>query len=188
MTVPPEMPPERTTERRTFFDPRFVRGEKRRSYRLAFILFWSIIMYFFFSQYVISFGVVRETSMLPTLPEGGTYLVNKYIYYFTRPQRGDIVVLRRGAHTSELVKRVIGLEGETVLIRGGHVYIDGRRLEEPYVPGGTYPDFGPRRIEKDAYFILGDNREESEDSRHFGPVPFRNIEGKIKPGVFFPFY
>ena len=184
MTVPSE----RKKERRTFFDPRFVRGEQRRSYRLAFILFWSILMYFFFSHYVISIGIVRETSMVPTLPEGGTYLVNKYVYYFTRPQREDIVVLRRDAHTSELVKRVIGLEGETVVVRGGHVYINGRRLEEPYALGDTYPDFGPHGIEKDTYFILGDNREESEDSRHFGPVPFRNIEGKIKPGMLFPFY
>jgi signal peptidase I len=115
-------------------------------------------------------------------------LVNKYIYYFTRPKRGDIVVLRRNAHTPELLKRVIGLEGETLLIKDGHVYIDGRRLDEPYALDDTYPDFGPYAIERDSYFILGDNRKVSKDSRHFGTVPFQNIEGKIKPGSFFPLY
>ena len=145
-------------------------------------------MYLFFTHYVISVGIIRETSMVPTAPEGAYYLVNNYIYYFTRPKRRDIVILRRNVHGLEIVKRVIGLEGETLLIRGGYVYIDGRRLKEPYALGGTYPDFGPYRIAKDTYFLLGDNREESEDSRHFGAIPFRNIQGKIEPGVFFPFY
>ncbi len=173
---------------RAFFNSRFVKGEKRRSYRLAFILFWSILMYLFFSHFVISVGIIRETSMVPTVPEDGYYLVNRYIYYVTRPKRGDIVVLRRNARTPEILKRVVGLEGETLLIKGGHVYIDGRRLDEPYALGGTYPDFGPHAIEKDTYFVLGDNRKVSKDSRHFGTVPFQNIEGKIKPGVFFPLY
>ncbi|MFQ5988410.1 MAG: signal peptidase I [Candidatus Methylomirabilales bacterium] len=178
--------PER--QNRTFFNSQFVRTEKRRSYRLAFVLFWSILMYLFFSHYVISLGIIREASMVPTLPEGGYYLVNKYIYYFTRPKRGDIIILRQDVHTPEIVKRVVGLEGETLVIKGGHVYINGRRLSEHYALGPTYPDFGPYRIEKDTYFILGDNREVSQDSRNFGAVLFRNIEGKIRPGVLFPFY
>ncbi len=175
-------------QKRSFFNSQFVRIEKRRSYRLAFVLFWSILMYLFFSHYVISLGIVREASMVPTLPEGGYYLANKYIYYLTRPKRGDIVILRQNVHTREIVKRVIGVEGETLAIKAGDVYIDGRRLSEPYAVGPTYPDFGPYRIEKDTYFILGDNREVSQDSRHFGAVAFRSIEGKIKPGVLFPFY
>lgn len=178
--------PER--KRRAFISSRFVQGEKRRSYRLAFVLFWSILMYLFFNHYVISVGIVSETSMIPTLPEGAYYLVNKYIYYFTRPRRGDIVVVRQDVRTPEIVKRVIGLEGETLLIRGGYVYINGRRLKEPYALGATYPDFGPHRIAKDTYFLLGDNREESKDSRDFGAISLRNIQGKIEPGVFFPFY
>lgn len=175
-------------KRRTFFDWRFIRTEDRRVYRLAFILFWSILMYLFFQRYVVSAGIVTDTSMLQTLPEGGYYLVNKYIYHFARPERGDIVVLRRDRYASEqFVKRVIGLPGETLLIRSGDVYINGHRLTEPYAMGGTYPDLGPSPIEKDAYFVLGDNRSVSEDSRHYGAVPLHNIEGKIRPDRLFPF-
>ena len=113
----------RTEDERVFFDWRYVRGlkEHRRQYRMAFILFWSILMYLFFSHFVISVGIIRETSMVPTVPEDGYYLVNRYIYYVTRPKRGDIVVLRQNAHTPEILKRVVGLEGETLLIKGGHL-------------------------------------------------------------------
>lgn len=173
-------------KKRAFFDWTYVRAENRRSYRLAFTLFWSILMFLFFQHYVVSVGIITDGSMLPTLPEGGYYLVNKYIYYFARPQRGDIVVIRRNG-SEQYVKRVVGLAGETLLIRSGHVYINGRPLREPYAVGNTYPDFGPYAIGKDAYVVFGDDRIVSEDSRHFGPVPLRNIEGKIKPGQWFPF-
>ncbi|MFQ5882404.1 MAG: signal peptidase I [Candidatus Methylomirabilales bacterium] len=177
----------RAWKRRIFFDWRFVMTENRRAYRLAFILFWSILMYLFFKTYVVSVGVVTDKSMLPMLQEGSYFLVNKYIYHLARPKRGDIVVFRRGPYASrQYVKRIIGLEGETLLIRSGHVYLNGRRLTEPYAVGGTYPALGPYTIRKDTYFVLGDNRIVSEDSRHFGGVPLKNIEGKIKPGALFP--
>ncbi len=175
-------------DRRRFLNWRFVWTEKRRVNRLAFLLSWSILMYFFIKAYVVSLGVVVDISMVPTLPEGGYYLVNKYIYHFTLPERGEIVVLRANADApQEYVKRVIALAGETITIKSGRVYIDGRRLVEPYAVGPTFPDFGPYRIENDAYFVLGDNRRVSEDSRHFGPVPLKNIKGKIKPNELFPF-
>src|SRR3972149_445251 len=127
-------------KRRAFFDWRYVRSELRRSYRLAFILFWSILMYFLVQRYVVSAGVISETSMLPPLPEGDYYLVNKYIYLFAPAERGDIVVLRRDRFASEqYVKRVIGLPGESLQIRSGAVYINGRRLEEPYAHDPTSP-------------------------------------------------
>ncbi|MCI0484599.1 MAG: signal peptidase I [candidate division NC10 bacterium] len=175
-------------DNRTFFDSRFVWTEKRRVNRLAFILFWSILMYSFFHGCVVSVGIVSDISMHPTLPEGAYYLVNKYIYYFVSPERGDIVVFRRdGPASQEYVKRVIGLPGETVAIQGGEVYVNGRRLDEPYAFGRSHPDIGLHTIEKDVYFVLGDNRPMSEDSREFGGVPLRDIMGKIKPDEFFPF-
>lgn len=177
-----------TGDRRRFFNWRFLWTERRRANRLAFILFWSILMYLFVRTFVMSVGVVDDISMLPTLPEGGYYLVNKYIYYFAPPERGDIVVLRGSeSGPEELVKRVIGLPGETISIRSDHVYINGRSLDEPYAAGGTYPDLGPKRIAEDAYFVLGDNRPVSNDSRHFGAVPWENIRGKIAPKEVFPF-
>jgi len=175
-------------KRRAFFDWRYIKSELRRSYRLAFILFWSILMYFLVQRYVVSAGVISETSMLPTLPEGDYYLVNKYIYVFAPPERGDIVVLRRDRYASEqYVKRVIGLPGESLQIRSGAVYINGRRLEEPYAHDPTSPDLGPLTLQQETYFVMGDNRLVSEDSRHYGPVPFSQVKGKIGPDRLFPF-
>ena len=171
-------------KRRALFDWHFVPVESRRAHRLACILFWSILLYFGCQRYVVSLGVVAERSMLPTLTEESYFLVNKYIYHFVRPRRGDIVVLRSKTY-EEYVKRVIALEGETLLITAGRVYINGRELREPYVRGTTFPDRGPLRVEKDSYFVMGDNREESFDSRQFGSVLLKDIEGKITPGQLF---
>lgn len=177
-----------TKATRKFFDPRFVWTEERRENRLAFILFWSILMWFFFKTYVVSVGIIGDNSMQPTMGKGGYYLVNRYIYYFVRPERGDIVVFRDAKYsTREEVKRVVGLPGETLLIRDTEVYINGRRVAEPYKVGGTYPDFGPYTVEKDRYFVLGDTRWVREDSRDYGAVPFEIIKGKIEPDVLFPF-
>ena len=129
-------------KRRVPFDWHFVPVESRRAYSLACILFWSILLYFGCQRYVVSLGVVAERSMLPTLTEESYFLVNKYIYYFVRPMRGDIIVLRSKTY-EEYVKRVIALEGETLLIAGGHVYVNGQVLPEPYVVGKTFPDWGP---------------------------------------------
>ena len=176
-----------TWKRRALFDWRYVREESRRAYRMACILFWSVLMFFFCQRYVVGMGVIAERSMLPTLSDGSYFLVNKYIYHVTRPKRREIVVLRRGAYeTEEYVKRVIGLSGETLRLHAGRVYINGRLLDEPYAVGPTYPEFGPYRIEPGRYFLMGDNRAVSEDSRAFGTVPLRDIEGKISPGELFP--
>ena len=174
--------------RRAWFDWRFVKGESRRAYRLAFLLFWSLLLYFFCQRYVVTMGIVTDRSMLPALAPGNYVLVNKYIYHVSRPKRGDIAVIRpRVQGSEEYVKRVIGLPGETVLIRSGHVYIDGRRLVEPYVLSPTLPDAGPYRLGKEQYFVLGDNRPESDDSRFFGPVELKDLEGKISPRELFRF-
>jgi signal peptidase I len=174
---------------RSFFDWRYVRvkHERRREHRLAFILLWSILLGYFFKTFVITVGVVTDASMRPALGQGGYYLINKYIYYFVRPQRGDIVIFRGGQYDpEEQVKRIIGLPGETVQVTAGEVYINGRRLDEPYAVGATHPDFGPTTVEERSYFVLGDTRWVREDSRDFGAVPLKNIVGKVKPGEFFP--
>jgi signal peptidase I len=166
-----------------------VRVESRRAYRLAFILFWSIILYVFCEEYIVSLGIITDRSMLPILPDGSYFLVNKYAYRLSPPQRGDVVVLRVSLDEPEpYVKRVIGLEGETLLIRAGDVYINGQLLSEPYALGATLPDLGPYQIEENRYFVMGDNRTVSEDSRHFGSVPRNRIDGKITPEKLFPFH
>jgi signal peptidase I len=174
---------------RSFFDWRYVRvkHEKRRENRLAFILFWSILLGYLFKTFIVTVEVVTDTSMHPALGQGGYYLVNKYIYYLVRPQRGDIVIFRGGQYDpEEQVKRIIGLPGETVQVTAGKVYINGRRLDEPYAVGATHPDFGPTTVEELSYFVLGDTRWVREDSRDFGAVPLKHIVGKVKPGELFP--
>lgn len=175
--------------RRVFFDWRYVKGERRRAYRLAFLLFWSVLLYFVFARYVIGLGIVTDISMLPTLRAGDYFLINQYAYQLHPPARGDIVVLRRSQFDSDqYVKRVIGLPGETLRLAGGRVFLNGRRLEEPYAMGWTGPALGPIHLAPQTYFVLGDNREQSEDSRQFGAIPRAGIEGKIKPGEWFPWW
>ncbi len=175
----------RTEENRAFFTMK----EDRRQYRLAFILFWSILMYYFVQGYVVSAGLIVDKSMHPSVPKGGYYLVNKYIYHFVNPKRGDIVVFKRTPDAAMLdAKRIIGLPGETVLIRSGDVYIDGHRLDEAYAVGKTHPDLGPYSVAEGTYYVLGDSRWVREDSREFGPIPLKKIAGKMKPGELFPFY
>lgn len=148
---------------------------------------------------------VDGASMYPTLEDGEFLLVNSLIYaevdveklarfvpgwdpgqpperfLFHGPERGDIVVFHHpsGVHR-DLVKRVIGLPGETVEIRDGVVYIDGRRLEEPYLAGAERPtgDLAPVVVPEGAYFVMGDNRNHSQDSRVIGPIPKELIVGK----------
>jgi signal peptidase I len=166
----------------------FTLKEDRRQYRLAFILFWSILMYYFVQGYVVSAGLIVDKAMHPSVPKGGYYLVNMYIYHFASPERGDIVVFKRTPDAAVLdAKRIIGLPGETVLIRSGDVYIDGHRLEEAYAVGKTHPDLGPYSVAEGTYYVLGDSRWVREDSREFGSLSLKKIEGKIAPDKLFPF-
>lgn len=182
------MAKKRPWEKRALWNWAYVDTESRRLYQSVCILLWAILLYLFIHRNVVAVGIVTDQSMIPTLPPGYTCLINRYLYHFTHPQRGDVVVMRRHNLNPELyVKRVVGLSGETLQIANGTVLINGDPLEEPYAIGKTYPEMGPIVIERNCYFVLGDNRMESEDSRRFGCVPLRQIEGKIKPGEWFPF-
>lgn len=173
--------------KRKFWDWRYLSEEKRGTYNWGLILFGSLLMFFFFQRFVVSVSIIQETSMSPTLKHGEYYLVNKYLYHFTPPKRGEIVAFRETPYASEgYVKRVIGLGEETLTLQGGDVFVNGQRLIEPYVIGKTYPDMGPIRLKKDTYFLMGDNRLDSYDSREFGAVSIKNIEGKIDPSQWFP--
>lgn len=177
----------RSIYKRKFWDWRYVSEEKRGGYNWGLILFGSLCMFFFFQRFVVSVSIIQETSMSPTLKHGDYYLVNKYIYHLTPPKRGEIVALRETKYALDsYVKRVIGLSGETLQIRGGEIFVNGRRLIEPYAAGKTHPDLGPMVIEKGHYFVMGDNRPDSYDSRNFGAVSIQQIDGKIDPSQWFP--
>jgi len=124
---------------------------------------------------------VEGTSMAPLLTDQERIFINKFVYRFEPIERGDVVVFWYPLDRSKsFIKRVVGLPGETVEIRQGRVYVDGQRLEEPYVPV-QYTDssaYGPVRVPAGEYFLMGDHRASSNDSRVFGPVPSRYIYGK----------
>lgn len=155
-----------------------LRRELRRWVRdLLLAIGLAMIIIVFFYQPV----KVEGTSMAPLLADQQRIFINKYVYRFGPIQRGDIIVFWYPLERSKsFIKRVVGLPGETVEIRQGRVYVNDRRLEEPYVPprfadAGTY---GPIHVPQDAYYVLGDHRTSSNDSRVFGPVYSRFIYGK----------
>ena len=137
---------------------------------------------------------IPSGSMLPTLQIGDRIVVDKLSYRFHAVQRGDIVVFRRPpleqADYADLVKRVIGLPGETISAVDGRVEIDGRPLNEPWLPRPLPPTdpspldapFSlnrPYTVPAGEYFVMGDNRTDSADSRYFGPIPRDLIVGKM---------
>jgi signal peptidase I len=124
---------------------------------------------------------VEGTSMAPLLSDQERIFINKFVYRFEPIERGDVVVFWYPLDRSKsFIKRVVGLPGEMIEIRAGHLYINGMELAEPYVPSSyldasKYPQLV---IPPDEYFVMGDHRDSSNDSRVFGPVPRQYIYGK----------
>jgi signal peptidase I len=151
-------------------------------------------------QWVVNPYRIPSSSMEPNLhcaePQPGCLagfsdrvLANRFLYHFKEPERGDIVVfetpeearIRCGAGGT-FVKRLIGLPGETISMRRGVVLIDGERLAEPYLEAADGRDrtsFAPRKVPPGNYFMMGDNRDQSCDSRVWGPVERENLIGEV---------
>src|SRR6202171_2718317 len=124
---------------------------------------------------------VEGTSMAPLLSDQERIFINKFVYRFEAIHRGDVVVFWYPLDRSKsFIKRVIALPGETVQIRQGVVMVNGKVIPEPYVPAQYEDanDYGPDRVPKDSYFVMGDHRISSNDSRVFGPVATRFIYGR----------
>jgi signal peptidase I len=146
---------------------------------------------------VLVFGVIRPfvvepfyiptESMVPTLEVGDRVLANKFIYRFEAPSRGDIVVFNavEGNTQQTLIKRVIGLPGDKIELRQGILFLNGQRHKEPYVANKpcvrSIPrtcSYGPVTVPNGRYFVMGDNRARSADSRYIGPIPEDDIKGE----------
>jgi len=122
---------------------------------------------------------VSGECMQPHLYTGERVLANKMAYRLGNPQRGDIVIFDYPKDTREIyVKRVIGLPGETVAITGGQVFIDDMPLPEPYRVFAAHGDMVAQSVPHDQYFVMGDNRDVSDDSRYWGDLPRYDIIGR----------
>lgn len=125
-------------------------------------------------------AIVEGASMQPNFYTNQLVIVNRFAYYFGKPQRGDVVVLHNPQDPSEdFIKRVVGLPGELVEIRQGRVYANGTELEEAYIPRFcTSGCDGSWILDDEQYFVLGDNRPNSHDSHSFGPIDRKLIVGR----------
>ncbi len=127
---------------------------------------------------------IPSESMVPTLHKDDRVLVNKLSYRLHDVHRGDVIVFEAppGASTSEvkdLIKRVVALPGETIEGRGGEIYIDGKPLDEPYLPSAVRSrDFPPEKVPPETYWVLGDNRQDSKDSTFFKAIDEDTIIGR----------
>ncbi len=133
--------------------------------------------------WLMAFQSFRMTgpSMQPALPAGEDVSVNKLAYLFSKPSRGDVIVFHYPADpTQEFIKRVIGIPGDTVKVTQDQIWIDGVLLHEPYITQPVNPQPITLTLSANQYFVAGDNRPFSSDSRSWGPVPLEYIIGRAE--------
>jgi signal peptidase I len=166
-------------------DPLPVSRAIKQIWMALLVIFFSTTVYYFVSRYVVTAVIVDGASMQPTLHDGDRLLLNRWAYRYRKPARGDLVVIKDPGHSDFAVKRIVGLPLESVQIKRGEVYLNGRVFSEPYLQDKTLtftPDAKEKWdiIGKDRYFVLGDNRAISEDSRYYGTIRRDQIIGVIR--------
>lgn len=167
----PRVPAVYARRRREFFE---------RRYWLRDVVLASLLA-FTFSLFFYQPVQVEGTSMLPLLKNHERIMVNRIAYDVEPIQRGDVIVFHYPLDPAEsFIKRVIGLPGDWVSIREGRVYVNGRRLRESYILPAYVDDvtYAPVHVDANQYYVLGDHRDFSSDSREWGPVARRYIYGK----------
>ena len=165
---------------RKFFSKLF----KHQSVVCTALFLLSFLSYFLFSHFILLSVEVVGSSMSPTLREGDKLIVNRCALVYRAPQLGEMVVLRDPGHSDFAVKRVVAGPSDLILLKDGIVYVNGRKLREPYLQQNTLTDCSETaqkffRLEKNEYFVLGDNRKNSVDSRYYGGIARNNILGVL---------
>lgn len=136
-----------------------------------------------FHTFVAEVRYIPSESMTPTLQVGDRIIVEKLSYRLRSPQRGDIVVfsttpeLQSQNLKDDLVKRIIGLPGDTIVIQSGKLFLNGKRIADPYLQEPPSYNYGPATVPQNQYFVLGDNRNHSYDSHLWGFLPQQNLIG-----------
>jgi signal peptidase I len=165
----------------------------------AVVVVVAVLVAVLLRAFVVQTFFIPSGSMEPTLQIGDRILVNKVSYHLHGVDRGDIVVFSRpptencgGPEVNDLVKRVIGLPGDVISLANGYVYVDGKKLDESWLPaseqgitvagpaGNTSNLARPYRVPADNYFVMGDNRTDSCDSRYWGPINRSLLVGKVE--------
>ncbi|WP_077325867.1 signal peptidase I [Virgibacillus siamensis] len=148
----------------------------------------AVILAFLLRSFVFATSIVEGESMEPTLEDGETILFNKFVYLTGEPERGDIVIIDRPI--KNYVKRIIALPGETIEVKNHVLYIDGKKYEETFISEEARNhtgNFGPYTVPENEYFVMGDNREISMDSRNgLGFIQEDTIIGRSE-FIVFPF-
>ncbi len=146
---------------------------------------FSIIITLIGALCIAAFAVVFESrevysvSMEPTLGPGVYVMVNRFAYCAGQPGRGDVVVMKpQHYYTTDLIKRIIGIPGDTIRIHDHTVYVNGTALEEPYIKEPVAYEYQLLEVPDDYYFVLGDNRNHSDDSHEGWLLPETDIKGK----------
>src|SRR5215203_5051084 len=163
---------------------RWRRSSKERGSLLEFLIILLVAFALVFGlvrPFIVEAFYIPSESIMPTLEVGDRVFVNKFIYRFAEPERGDIAVFESiEGSEQDLIKRVVAVPGDTVAVQNGVLFVNGQPQEEPYVneafPDGSF--FGPTTVPEDSVFVMGDNRGNSRDSRFFGPVSISNVEGE----------
>ncbi|MGI6183762.1 MAG: signal peptidase I [Candidatus Fimadaptatus sp.] len=146
----------------------------------------TLLVVFLVRTYVFEPIVVDGPSMNETLYTGDRVFVTKFDYLLGEPERGTVVICHYPNSRENYIKRVVGLPGETISIVDGVTYVDGEALKEDFIAHPAKLDFGPLTLGADEYFVMGDNRGNSNDSRAVGPLKKSQIVGRVRY-LFFPF-
>jgi signal peptidase I len=154
----------------------FFRREGGKFYRILFIIILVVVLHLFVFQGFRGIGV----SMKPTLDENGLVIVNKLVYNFRKPARGEVIVFRtKDRPYVYFIKRIVALEGEIVEIKDGQLYINRREQKEPYLVYESDWNIEPFTVKKGCVFVVGDNRRMPSDEHLFTQVAEKNIIGRV---------
>jgi signal peptidase I len=148
---------------------------------IAVIFAAAFVLALLVQQYIVKPFAIPSPSMENTLLEGDRVLVNRLVYHFHPPRRGDVIVFHPPGKpgSDPFIKRVVAVAGDTIAVHDGQLYVNGETRDEPYVK--EYPidgDYPETKIASGYVWAMGDNRNNSGDSRVFGPVPLANVMGR----------
>lgn len=154
-------------------------SEEVRSWIVSLVS--AVVVALFIRWFIVELYVVDGPSMQPTLQDGERLVVNKFIYHWREPMRGEVVIFRYPRdHTRDFIKRVIAVGGDTIEIKDGHVFVNDVLLNEDYISEKTRTEYPKQTVPEGTIFVCGDNRRNSLDSRFpdVGFVPLELVKGK----------